>query len=668
MNIKIPDSWLREFIQTNATPFQIKECLSLCGPTIEKITKLENDFVYEIELTSNRIDMASVYGIAREAKVILPRFKFEANLNSLKIKSPPPPTSNMPLIIKDPNFLCHRILAVVLKEVEIRPSPIEISSRLEKCGIRSLNNLIDITNYVMLEIGHPCHVFDYDRIKTNKLIIRKAKKNEKLITLDNKVCKLNEEDVIIDDGTGRVVDLPGIIGTENSVVTETTKNIIFFTESNNPQNIRRTSMRLGLRTVAATINEKRPDPSLAKSVLLRGIYLYQTLAKAKMSSKIFDIYPKPTKPKTISTTIDFINNRLGIKLTKQEIISILKSLEFKVSDDNNIINVTPCSYRQFDVTIPEDIVEEVARIYGYHNLPSKLMTGEIPISPKSKNIIREEKIKTMLKYWGYTETYHYSFISKELILKTNLNLSDHIKIANPLTAEHEYMRLSLIPSMLLTIKKNCHQYPKLNLFELAKVYRKKKNNLPDEISNLVVVTYEGFFQLKNVIEKICQEFGITNFQLKKRNSPIFQPNQYIEYHKNGVSFVSLGKLSRNLLDDFEIVKDYYLAEMNIEYLGKIATFKRTYIPIAKYPPVIEDLALVVGPSTYIGEVIQEIKKVSYLIKNVNILDSYKNIRTLRISYQDENRNLSSQDILPLRKKIIAMLRKKYQINLKKEIS
>ncbi len=500
MNILLPDSWLREYLETDATPQQLKDCLSLCGPSVERVNKVGDDYIYEIEITSNRADCASVIGIAREAAAILPRFGIKANLkpfySSNEVRSSRyARTLTLPMAVSDPEMICNRIMGVVIEVDPMKDSPKYMKERIEKSGVRTLNNFVDITNYVMLELGHPSHVFDYDRIKTHKFLIRFAKKNEPIITLDNKKYLLSDEDVIIDDGTGRVIDLPGIMGTENSVVNQNTNRIFFFIESNNPVLIRKTSMRYGIRSMAATINEKHPDPELVKTALLRGIELYQELAGGKVASEIIDIYPNPPKPQKIKVSIKFINERLGIELKVQEIIDILQSLRFnqQLTTNNQQLIITPPSFRQFDVTIPEDIVEEVARIYGYHNLPNRLMTGEIPVTHKPKILDFEVGIKQILKFWGYTETYNYSFISKDLIEKANLKIADHLKVANPLTADIEYMRISLIPSMLETLAKNQFYSDNLQLFELAKVYVPRKNDLPFEIPILATSNQKDFY-------------------------------------------------------------------------------------------------------------------------------------------------------------------------------
>ncbi len=664
MNILILDSWLREYLETKATPEQLKDCLSLCGPSVESIEKSGDDFIYNIEITTNRIDMVSIYGIAREAAAILPRFNIPAKLKTLQINELPKTERVLPMSISDPQKNCNRILGIVMEVDTMKTAPAYMKDRLEKCGVRSLNNLVDITNYVMLELGHPCHVFDYDRIKTHKFILRHAKKNEPIVTLDGKSYLLNEEDVIIDDGTGRVIDLPGIMGTENSVVTSQTKRIIFFIESNNPTLIRRTSMRYGIRTMAASINEKHPDPELAKSAMLRGIELYQQIAGGKIAGSLIDIYPHKTVPKKIIVSVNFINERLGIKLPKEDMIKILQSLFFQVSSNGDNLILIPPTYRQFDIEIPEDIVEEVARIYGYHNLPSRLMTGEIPISDKPKDFHIESQIKTALKYWGYTEIYNYSFISKKLIEKSLLDVKRHLRVSNPLTEEIEFMRISLIPSMLNTIYNNQHFADNVYLFELANVYIPQISALPRELPMLLIAGNKNFLGIKGIIETLFDEFGISGFAIKEEATSYFHPKQTIQYLKNNKIIARVGKINPTLISNFEINQDVYAAELNLKYLLEYANQIKKYHPISLYPPVVEDLTFYTNKNTKIGQIISAIYEVSSLIQKVEFIDSYTNSVTLRITYHDNAKNLNSQDIQPLRKLIIGTLTKKFGIKLK----
>lgn len=664
MNILIPDSWLRQYLKTDATPAQLQEYLSLCGPSVEKVTKVTDDFIYDIEITTNRIDMVSVYGIAREASAILPRFGIRAHLLPLKLSKPTKPHQELPIEIKDPDHLCDRLLAVVLDNLNIGQSPVFLKDRLEKAGIRSLNNIIDITNYVMLEVGHPCHVFDYDRIKKKKLILRKAKKGEKLITLDNKECDLTAQDVVIDDGTGEIIDLPGIMGTKNSVVTNRTKRILFFIESNNPYNIRKTSMRLSLRSQAATINEKHPDPQTAMTTLLRGIKLFEDTTHARVSGTIIDIYPNKPKQTIITTDIDFINNRLGIELKRKEITDILHSLSFEIQESTSSLRITAPSFRQFDITIPEDIVEEVARIYGYHKLPTRIMAGDIPVTSYPIDLPVEYNLKQILKYLGFTETYTYSFISKDIIQNAKLKTNDHLHLSNPLTNEIEYMRISLVPSLLDTIYKNQTIKESLNFFEIAKVYLPQKNNLPKEDSMLTIATHQDFYHLKGVIEYIFDELGVEKYQTMEGGSSFLHPKQSVTL-KIGEDVIGyLGSVHPSLYHSFDLTKPVCVADINLQKLLPYIHEVKRYTPIPMYPPLYEDFALKIPKMTKLGHVIDAMKHSNPLITKAEPFDSYDEYITLRITYQDPSKNLSQNDIVPVRKSVLEMLRRKFSISLR----
>ena len=277
MEIKISHSWLMDHLDTKATPKQIANCLSLCGPSIDKLEKINSDWVYTIEVTTNRIDMTNVRGIAREATTILPRFGIKAGLKPLKPYNAKTLPKSLPLIIKaDPSYI-YRTIGVVFENATNRESPKWLRERLKLSNIRSLNASVDITNYVMMEIGHPMHVFDYDKIKNATINITLSKKGEKIISLEDKEYALPGGDIIFKSVDGEIIDLPGIIGTKNSVVSKSTKRFLLFIDNQDPAKIRNTSIKLGIRTVAATMNEKGVDPELGMKAIHRGSYLFEKI-------------------------------------------------------------------------------------------------------------------------------------------------------------------------------------------------------------------------------------------------------------------------------------------------------------------------------------------------------------------------------------------------------
>ena len=338
MNILIPHGWLKDYLETKANPEKIAECLSLCGASVEKINKVNNDFIYDIEITTSRVDMMSILGIAREAAAILPQFgiktklkkdiyskRFDSSIKKGRILM----KNKLKVIIKNPK-LCPRFTAVILDNIKIKPSPKIIQERLRKAGMRPINNIVDISNYLMHELGQPVHIFDYEKISKKIMTLRESKKGEKLITLDNKTHNLPGGDIVIEDGKGRLIDLCGIMGGRNSSIDQKTKRVLLFIQNYEPSHIRKTSMILGHRTEAATLFEKKVDPELTMPTLLNGIKLIKENAQSKIASKIIDIYPKPYKPKTVAVPLQLIKQYLGISIQLNKVIKILISLGFQI--------------------------------------------------------------------------------------------------------------------------------------------------------------------------------------------------------------------------------------------------------------------------------------------------------------------------------------------------
>ncbi len=650
MDILIPDEWLREFLTTKATPKQIAEYLSLCGPSVEKVEKKENDAVYSIEVTTNRVDEASVYGIAREGAAILPRFKIPAALKPIKPAiNQKVPNRNLPLSIKCNIGEVRRVMAVVIDNVSTKSSPLWLKRRLEMSGLRSLNLLIDITNYLMLELGHPTHVFDYDRIKSHTLVFRKSDKGEKIETLENKVYSVPGEDIVIDNGEGEIIDLPGIIGTANSVVTGETKRIIFFIDNNDPVHMRRTSMSLGIRTAAVSLNEKDVNPELATVAFARGVELYRQLAKGKIASKVFDIYLSPYKAKKVSTTISFINDRLGISLSKSEISKILSALGFEPDWSGKNLEVSVPSWRASDIQIEEDIVEEIARIYGYHNLPSKLMGGEIPEPLPASVFEFETKVKEILKGFGGVEVYTLSLVPKDYIE------AEALRLKNPLGVESEYLRNGLLPSLIKAANDNAGATDSFHLFEMANVYVPRKGELPKEVMTLGgIFANTPYREAKGIVEGLLGELNV-KYVIEPEDSKHFLPSRRI---KIKVGQNQIGQLG--ILDDGKLI--YY--EFDMESLKKESRLTPSYHPIPKYPAQIEDITLNFPPKTKVGDVISSITSITRFIEKVELRDIYKDAHTFRLWYQHPTKTLTDSEVEKIRNKIISELRSKFGAVLK----
>jgi len=603
MNILIPDSWLREYLDTNATPKDIQKCLSLCGPSIER---MHEGNVYDVEITTNRVDCMSVFGIAREAVAILPEFGFTASLKPLKLAKLASGDIAGFTVKNDPN-LCQRILAVRVDDIKVESSPKWLADKLSAVGQRPLNNLVDITNYVMWEVGHPTHIFDFDRLTTKKMIIREAKKGEKITTLDEKTHTLFGGEVVIDDGSGQIIDLPSIMGTKNSVVVENTTSALLFVDDVKSAKVRSASMTHAIRTQAATLLEKDIDPNTSIVAMARMVELIRQLYPQAKFSNVLDIYPTPPTPKPISLPISQISNIVGVEISASQIKDILKRLEFQVSATSTKLTVTPPSHRSFDVGIPEDVIEEIARIYGYHNIPSQLMGGVLPSPADTSHFVFEYKLKTALKYLGFTESYTYSLVE---------NNPQGLKLKNPLSSEWTTLRTSLFPSTRQIIRENLGRVETLNFFEVANVYLPQKDNLPTEELRLIVSTTDtNVSKFKGKLETLLSDLSIQNFVLE------INSDSNILYWEVPV---------HQLLSKFNPTKPY--------------------APPSKFAPIIEDVN-VAYQGNY-SEIVAKLKSVSPLIRNIELVDKYGDKLTLRLTFHSDQKQLSSEDISEIRKLLI----------------
>jgi len=647
MNIKITYNWLLEYLETDANPYELQKYLSLCGPSIETVEKVGDDYVFDIEITSNRIDMASVYGIAQEAAAILPQFGKKAKLIKHKFIKPQAPTNDLLINITDSYHLTNRVLAVVLDNVIIGKSPEYIQKRLKLAGIRTLNNVVDVTNYIMLELGHPSHVFDYDRIAKQKLIFRESKKGEKIISLEDKIYTLHGGDSIIEDGDGRIIDLPGIIGTSNSIVVDSTKRLLFFIDNNDAVQMRKTSMSLGIRTVAATYNEKSPDPERAFESLLLGIELLQKNSRAKVASSVVDIYPQKKPEKHIRVYLKDIQRIIGISIEEKVIVSILEKLGFGVKRSENdelaypdgvSFDILVPSFRVDDVSIKEDIIEEIARVYGYQNLPSNMTPLVYIKQPKDvENLFKlQTKSKYYLKHIGLNEYLNYSMISGELIDQLRLVKKDYLKIKNSISSEIEYMRNSLIPSLVKNIKDNFGKKEKLEIFEVAKIYNPIGDKLPDEKYSLGIATNTNFSDLKGIIDSLFDELNITDYSYENISHNILNNSAKISIQGEAIGVI--GSLKEGLKIAMDVPNDIFVAELDFETIANQYKVMGSYKKISPYAVIKLD-STIISPLNF-AQIKTIARATSSYLQNIELLDQYAGNITIRLQFTSYTENLT----------------------------
>lgn len=654
MNIKITYNWLLEYLDTDANPYEIGKYLSLCGPSVERIDKIGDDYVFDIEITSNRIDMASVFGIAQEAQAILPQFGKKATLkfNPLEkytfdnLKAEPVPTGKKLDVEIDRN-LCQRFTALVFSNVEIKQSPELIKKRLEMVDIKSINNVIDISNYLMVSLGQPTHMFDYDKIEGHKMILRESKKGEKLQTLDDREFDLPGGDIVIEDGSGKLIDLCGIMGGLNSSITTDTTNVVFFVQTYNKRKIRKTSMTTGQRTMAATYFEKGLDPERVETTLVYGVDLLNEFTGGFVQSELYDIYSDQQKEEHITVNVKDIRKVMGIEIEEEKISDILERLGFTAKKHENKVVVTIPSYRLNDVKITEDIIEEIARVYGYHNLPNNIAPMVYLQQPKEIEHLFTvmQKVKYFLKHIGIHEVMNYSMISGETMSALHLTISEHLKLANTISKEIEYMRGSLIPSLLINQKQNYGKKDVLKLFEIANIYIPKKGELPEEQYKLGFSVNTDFYDLKGIIEALFHELHIRTVIFEKGEHPLFSRNQQaalLDIETNKI-IGYIGKINRTYLENLELKESVYAAELDFAYLTEHFKVVEPYRTPLQNAIIKLDANIKLTKDQSFASLKETAYAESTLLVDVEYLNTYKGTITLRFYFSSKTKNITEEE-------------------------
>lgn len=678
MNITVPVSWLRDYLKTDVAAKTLANVLTLAGPSVERIEKHNTDLLFDVEVTTNRPDAFSVFGLAREGNAIL---NFEGQKSSLttpkglntKLDPDSKDILSLDVLIKD-KTLCPRFTAIILDNVKIKPSPAEIKNRLEACGIRAINNIVDISNYVMLELGQPMHTFDFDKIKGAKMILREAKEGEKLKTLDGQTRSLPKGTIVIEDGQ-RLIDLCGIMGGENSQISSRTKRVLIFVQAYDPIRIRKTTQALAFRTDAAARFEKGIDLEGILPALSRAVYLAKKTAGAKVASELIDIYPEAPKPKTIHLSLQKLNQYLGIILEPAKAARILSLLGFAVSVSAQTITATAPSWRTQDMNSQEDLIEEIARIYGYHRLPSKLPEGEVTNEPES-DLSKVISLKEALKFLGLTEIISYSIISKEFLALTGVKEQNAVELTSPLSSEWQFMRPTLSVSLASIVAQNQNLRSDLKLFEIAKTYEKDGDNLPvQDLGLAIILQNSNFYEIKGLVENVFEVLGYeVEFKKMKAKSPLYQTDQSALLYSGGKIVGSLGILNQNITDYFKVEGTSTTCEINLTTTYNLPPTHKSYHPIPKYPPIIEDISAIFEKDALVADIISLVKKSGApLVRQIEILDIYldeklgagKKSVTLRLYFQKEGGTPTQEEVEKTRNAVQSQLERTFEAQIRK---
>ncbi len=612
--MKLSYNWLQQFVDVKVTPHKLAEDLTLFGHEVEGIEKIGNDSVLDVSLTANRGDCQSILGLAREVAAL---YDLEIN-DQIKNFDFSNPQNNKKLSIKIENAtICPRYSAVILDNIKITESPKWIQNRLISVGIRPINNIVDATNFVMTEIGQPMHAFDYDKINDGEIFVDLAQDNQTLITLDGKEKKLDDKTIIIRDSK-KIYDLSGIMGGYNSEITNKTKTIILQAAVFDKILIRKTCKRLHFQTEASYKYERGIDIENTVNALNRAIEIISE-SNSINSSRLYDEIKQKVSKTEIKVLPEQINSILGTNFNNEQITKILNKTNIVYS--NNIALIP--SWRTDNMTIYQDVVDEVARIYGYNNLKLNEIKA---ISIDNKDFYcKKELVKDTLVKNGFSEIYSYSFIDKNLLQKMGFELENCERVINSVAPELEYIRPDLAPSILIAISKNPWA-PEIEIFEVGKVFEKNKEKWQLAIG----ICAKKDARLKEILAQL------------KIDNPIITPDQEI------LNYLKIRKPVKYTVIDLEKIND-----KSVDFTSLFKTNQKyTMKTVSQFPPTIRDLAFITENNVNALEFGKSIEKLSNKILFVELFDEFasdkfgvgkKNI-AYHIWIQDINNPMAENDV------------------------
>lgn len=643
------------------------------GEDVNEILGL-GDYLIEFEITPNRADCLSIEGIVKETMAtfgINTKKTMQRETAKMKDAQLVSSVSNITVEVETDN--CLRYMMRVADGVEIKPSPYDIQLKLIKCGIRPINNVVDATNFVMLEMGQPLHAFDIKHVNGNKIIVRQAKAGEQIETLDGVNRVLDSQAMVISNAT-EAMAIAGIMGGELSGISDTTGKVVIEAASFNNGNIRYTSKRQSLRTDASSRYEKSIPPELTSYAMARVCELLELTAGAKVNTGVVDVYNKPSEETKLEIDYEYINKFIGVNLSKGEVDELLARLDLNVLDSKVIV-----PYYRPDITIREDIVEEVARLYGLDNIPSTLPNLATVFGGKTDKQKLEDKIISSLISLGVSESYNYTFVSGNSIDRLNIpdgdKLKDMIKISNPLSAEYEYMRTSMVPSMLESLERNYLKKNKeVKLFELGKIFLGKdeieKGKLGQEklMISIGMIGKIDFYDLKAVVKELLRNLGVPekNVEYTRSLSEIYHLGISADIILDGKKLATFGKISPLVIKNYNLPEDTYVAEIDFDILLEKYSTTKIFSELPKYPAVERDLALTVDEKTLSGDIEKVIEASSEYVEKVKLFDVYqgeqieKNMKSMayEITLRSQDKTLNDQDISNAMNKIIKNLSEK----------
>lgn len=650
------------------------------------------DIVFEIEnkSISHRPDCFCHKGIARELSAIL-----KIDFVDVKHEVSLIPTADMPLdvSVKVTESLCSRFCAITLSDVVVKDSPLWLKSRLTAVGIRSVNNIVDLTNFVMLDKGQPMHAFDYDKLSNNEVTVRTAKKDEQLNALDNATYTLDESMVVITDASNKPKSIAGLIGGLDSEISNETKNIVLEAATWEMYNIRRTSRQLGVRTEASMRFEKGLDPNNALDSLKSALFYVQDLAGGEVASPIIDVYPKPREEHKISLPMPMIKRFIGIDISKDNAIEMLELLGLTHLEEESSSGETELDTEIFeiptfrnDLKIPQDLLEEIARLYGYDNIKPTLPEKDLKPSPTNKVSKLNSKIRSILTSTGMDEVITYSFVNEKQYKVLNLSANSCLKIKNPISPELSLLRTSLIPGLISKLDYNTSQFDEFALFEIGRIIQKELDEegihkQPYKVSGVYYSkdSEEAFSKIKYYVESLLTKLNIPNISFSNEklqdNSGLIKamhPGRFCNVYSGTTQIGVLGELNLAAAHRLELDGRSSLFELDHQQLLELSSDFAQYKRISEYQFVDRDLSFWLADSIKFDEILTVINdQKDSLIQRVELLDLFtseknagKKSYTISVRLQSYEKTLTEEEINKSIEQITASLIKKLKAEIR----